>query len=222
MVDSYENKKIMISPSILNVPLEKVSEKLKKVCNDIEYVHIDVMDGKFVTNYTDGVEMFKTAMAVCDKPLDVHLMVANPDVEIEKYKGAEIITVHLEAFHFENGEEEFLKIARKIRNIDAKVGISIKPNTKVSELINFLDKVDLILVMTVEPGYGGQMLISETLGKVTELRNLGFTKLIEVDGGINTENANFVRNYDIDIIVAGTAIFGADDENEAIKKIKGI
>ena len=222
MVKSCENKKIMISPSILNVPLEKVSEKLKKVRNDIEYVHIDVMDGKFVTNCTDGVGMFEAAKAVSDRPLDVHLMVAEPENEIEKYKGAEFITIHLEALEGKNREEEFLKVAEKIRNLDAKVGISIKPNTKVSELTNLLKEVDLILIMTVEPGYGGQKLIAEALEKVTELRNLGFEKLVEVDGGINIENASYVRNYDIDIIVAGTAVFGAKDENEAIKRIKGI
>lgn len=222
MVKSCENKKIMISPSILNVPLEKVSEKLKKVRNDIEYVHIDVMDGKFVTNCTDGVGMFEAAKAVSDRPLDVHLMVAEPENEIEKYKGAEFITIHLEAFEGKNREEKFLKVAEKIRNLDAKVGISIKPNTKVSELTNLLKEVDLILIMTVEPGYGGQKLIAEALEKVTELRNLGFEKLVEVDGGINIENASYVRNYDIDIIVAGTAVFGAENENEAIRKIKGI
>lgn len=216
------DKKIKISPSILNVPLENVESKLKKVEENIDYVHIDVMDGKFVTNCTDGVGMFKAALGSCNKPLDVHLMVENPNIEIEKYKGAEIITIHLEALSVQNREEDFSKVAKRIKELGAKVGLSIKPNTKVSELTNLLDKVDLLLVMAVEPGYGGQKLISDTLEKVTELRRLGFTKLIEVDGGINAENASFVRNYDIDIIVAGTAVFGVEDENEAIKKIKGL
>ena len=106
--------------------------------------------------------------------------------------------------------------------MNAKVGISIKPNTSVDILKNILDKIDMVLVMTVEPGYGGQKLLVETLEKVSELRKMGFDKLIEVDGGIKIENAELVRSYGVDIIVAGTAVFGAENPRKAIRKIKGI
>lgn len=222
MVKEKNKKNILISPSILDVPLEEVENKLKKVQKNIEYVHIDVMDGIFVDNHTDGVRMFEAAKNACDVPLDVHLMVADLENEIEKYIGAEIITIHIEALKSEGREEEFLKIAQKIRNIGAKVGVSVRPNTKVSELTNLLEKIDLVLIMTVEPGYGRQELIVETLDKVSELRKIGFEKIIEVDGGINLKNISLVKQYDIDMIVAGTAVFGATDENEAINTIKRI
>lgn len=208
---------IKISPSILSVPIELVPEKIKKVEKNIDYIHIDVMDGKFVSNKTSGVEMFNTAKIASDKPLDVHLMVENPINEIEKYEGAEIITFHIEAV---NSEEEVLEIIEKIHSIGAKVGISIRPNTKVENLEKYFEKIELVLVMTVEPGYGGQKLISETLEKISTLRNFGFKGLIEVDGGVTVDNSSLVKEYDVDIIVAGTAVFSALDENEAILKLK--
>lgn len=216
------SKKIKISPSILSLTLNEVPDRLKKIENNIDYIHIDVMDGKFVANCTDGVDMFQVAQKASNKPLDVHLMVENPMEEVLKYNGADIITFHIEAVMNENIEnvEAVKNIINKIKSMGAKVGISVKPNTSVSTLINYFDRIDLILVMTVEPGYGGQKLIQGTLSKVKELRDLGFNKLIEVDGGITTENASEVRKEDVDIIVAGTAIFGAEDEKEAIMKIK--
>lgn len=212
-----EKIKIKISPSILSLDLSEVADRLKKIEDNIDYIHIDVMDGKFVTNSTNGVEMFEGAKKASRKPLDVHLMVENPLEEITRYQGAEIITFHIEAV---KDDDEALELIKRIRELGAKVGISIKPNTSVSCLTKFFDMIDLILVMTVEPGYGGQKLIVETLNKVTELRDNGFDKLIEVDGGINLENSDEVKKTDIDIIVAGTAVFSAKDENEAIEKIK--
>ncbi|MBO5142351.1 MAG: ribulose-phosphate 3-epimerase [Clostridia bacterium] len=208
---------VKISPSILSVPIELVPEKINKVEKNIDYIHIDVMDGKFVSNKTNGIEMFLAGKKSSDKPLDVHLMVENPIKEIEKYKGAEIITFHIEAV---KSEEEVLEIIEKIHSLGAKAGISIKPNTDVKSIKRYLDEIELVLVMSVEPGYGGQKLIPETLEKISLLRNAGFEGLIEVDGGINLDNCKVVKEYDIDIIVAGTAIFSALDENEAILKIK--
>lgn len=219
MVDGVNNRKIQISPSILSLKLEDIASKLAKIEEDIEYIHIDVMDGKFVTNCTDGIGMFNKAKEGSNKPLDVHLMVENPLEEVSKYEGAEIITFHIEAV---NSYEEALKVIEKIKSLNAKVGISVRPNTAVSVLTDVLDKIDLVLVMSVEPGYGGQKLITETIDKIDELRKLGFNKLIEIDGGVTVENSQKIRETSIDLIVAGTAIFGANDEIEAIRKIKGI
>ena len=212
-----QNRKIRISPSILSLPINEISERIKKVEDNIDYIHIDVMDGKFVTNITNGVEMFNEAKKASNKPLDVHLMVENPIEEMKKYKGADIITFHIEAVE----ATQTLNVIEAVKMQGAKVGISIKPNTSVKSLINILDKIDLVLIMTVEPGYGGQELIKEALLKVSELRNLGYEKIIDVDGGINLENAPEVRITGVDIIVAGTAIFSAENENIAINKIRG-
>lgn len=218
MVENFE-KKVSISPSTLSLTLEELPSKIKEIEDLIEYIHIDVMDGMFVPNQTNGLEMFKTAKEVSNKPLDVHLMVEKPLEEIKKYEGAKIITFHLESFE---NQEEVLEAIDVIKKINAKVGISIKPNTSVDVLKDILDKIDMVLVMTVEPGYGGQKLLVETLEKVKKLREMGFYKLIEVDGGIKVENAELVRSYGVDIIVAGTAVFGAENPREAIRKIKGI
>lgn len=212
-----KRKKIKISPSILSLGLNEIANRIKKIEDNIDYIHIDVMDGKFVSNLTNGVEMFNEAKKASNKPLDVHLMVENPINEIEKYKGAEIITFHIEAV---KNDLQALEVIKRIRELGAKVGISIRPTTAVSSLTKFLDMIDLVLVMTVEPGYGGQKLIVETLNKVTGLRKNGFNKLIEVDGGVTVENAEEVKKTDVDIIVAGTAIFVADNENEVIELIR--
>ena len=160
--------------------------------------------------------MFNIAKQATKVPLDVHLMVENPIKEIEKYKGAVIITFHVESVN----ESEILKVVKAVRNIGAKVGISVKPNTSISILTNLLTEVDLVLIMTVEPGYGGQKLIDETLDKIDELRALGYNGLVEVDGGVTIENSKEIIEKDVDIIVAGTAIFSANNEIEAIKKMK--
>ena len=219
MVDLLEKHEVKISPSILSLKFEDVPDKIAKIEEHIEYIHIDVMDGKFVSNCTDGIEMFDKAKETSNKPLDVHLMVENPIEEVVKYEGAEIITFHIEAV---NSYEEALKVIEKIKSLNAKVGVSVKPNTPVNVLEGLLDKIDLVLVMSVEPGYGGQKLIPETIDKIEELRKMGFDKLIEIDGGVTLENSKKIRETSIDIIVAGTAIFGAEDEIEAINKIKGI
>lgn len=218
MVENFE-RKVSISPSTLSLTLDELTIKIKEIEDLIEYIHIDVMDGKFVSNKTNGVEMFKVAKENSNKQLDVHLMVEKPLEEIEKYNGAEIITFHVEVFE---NQADVLKAFKMIRNMNAKVGISIKPNTSVDILKDILDEIDMILVMTVEPGLGGQKLLVETLDKVIQLRRIGFDKLIEVDGGIKIENASIVRNAGVDIIVAGTAVFSAENPREVIRKIKGI
>lgn len=216
MVKDFQ--KIKISPSILSLPLEKISENLQEIQEEIDFVHIDVMDGKFVTNETNGLEMFHIAKKSCNLPMDVHLMVENPMAVVSDYLGADIITFHREAVET---IEEAKQVLKKIKSLGAKAGISIKPNTSVTTLNGLLEAVDLILIMTVEPGYGGQKWIPETLLKIEKLRNIGFTKWIEVDGGIHTENAKLVKEKGADILVAGTAIFSASDKQKVIEELKG-
>ena len=212
------SKKIKISPSVLSLPLASIPEELHEIQDVIDFVHIDVMDGKFVTNITDGIGMFQMVKENCDLPLDVHLMVDNPINEIPKYCGATMITFHREAVET---LEEAKQLIHEIKQLNAKAGISIKPNTPVAMIQELIKEVDLILIMTVEPGYGGQKLIRETLNKIKDLRNIGFMKWIEVDGGIHTENANLVREMGADILVSGTAIFSAKDKKRTIEELKG-
>jgi len=211
-------KDFKISPSILSLSLDEISDNIKRIENEIDFIHIDVMDGKFVLNQTDGVEMFEIAKKASKKPLDVHLMVENPAQEIKKYEGAKIITFHIEAV---KNKVEALEIINTIKKMSAQVGVSIKPSTSVDILKDILEEIELVLIMSVEPGYGGQKLIPETLSKIEKLREMGFNKLIEVDGGITLENAEIVRNTGVDIIVAGTAIFSSADKIQAIQIIKG-
>lgn len=212
------SKKIKISPSVLSLSLASIPKELQEIQDVIDFVHIDVMDGKFVTNITDGIGMFQMVKKNCNLPLDVHLMVENPINEISKYYGATMITFHREAV---KTLEEAKQLIQEIRKLNAKVGISIKPSTSVAMIQELIEEVDLILIMTVEPGYGGQKLIRGTLNKIKDLRNIGFTKWIEVDGGIHTENANLVREMGADILVSGTAIFSAKDKKRTIEELKG-
>ena len=217
--------KVMLSPSILNVDKFKLHSYLSEIDSYTSYIHIDVMDGIFVPNKTDGIAMYKEVKRIEKKPLDVHLMVVDPIDEIDNYKDAGIITFHVETIINPSNMRinllEFDKIVKKIKSYGAKVGIAIKPRTTISLLINLLDKVDNILVMTVEPGYGGQKLIPSTLDKINSLRKMGYKGIIEVDGGITTENAKEVIDRGANLIVAGTAIFGATDIKEAASKIVG-
>lgn len=213
-------KEAKIAVSVLNIPIKEIPNAINEMAEEIDLIHIDVMDGKFVTNCTNGVEMFKMAQNSNVKiPIDVHLMIENPDAALPDYKGADIITFHIEAV---KSEKEAKNLINKIKNIGAKVGVSIKPNTTADTLKSLLPYIDVILLMTVEPGYGGQKLLFEPLEKIGELRKMGFEKIIEVDGGISLENSDIVRKMGADILVAGTAVFSSKDKLEAIKRLKGI
>ena len=217
---------VEVSTSILNV---KKEESIKTFYNlevaKTDYFHIDVMDGKFVENNTDDLmleycEYLKTITTV---PLDVHLMVEDVESYIEKYAIFEpnIITIHLEAT---KNFDELQKSIQLIKQNNCKVGISVKPNTKIEELYSVLPLIHMVLVMTVEPGKGGQALIPETIEKIKNLKeyvnknNLEID--IEADGGINLENVDKIKNAGCDIVVAGTAIIESKDYKESIQKIK--
>lgn len=208
---------VKIAPSILAADFENLEQEIKSVEDaGADYIHIDVMDGDFVTNKTLGLEMLKRSNQATDLILDTHLMVENPIDWIDDFSKSDIITFHLEAVD----EETANKIIDELHEREIKAGISIKPDTPVEEIIPYIEKIDMVLVMTVEPGKGGQKLIPECLEKVRVLREISPDIDIEVDGGINLETITEVKSAGANVIVAGTAIFGAENRKYVIEKLK--
>ena len=210
-------KKIQISPSILSADFSQLGVEIKRLEEGgADMIHVDVMDGHFVPNLTIGPPVIKALKKQCDLKFDVHLMISPVHKYIESYAdaGADIITIHPEAT--DNLEASILKI----RELNKKVGVSLNPESKIDLIINFLDKIDLILIMSVNPGFGGQKFMPEVLEKIRELKkiqnekNLDFD--IEIDGGINFENFEDAIDAGANILVSGTTIFKSN--NGDIKK----
>ena len=213
---------VKISPSVLSCDFKDFGNEIKKiVSNGAEYIHIDVMDGHFVPNISFGFPLVKAARESTDAVLDVHLMISDPEKYIERFadSGADIITFHYEAA--ENRGE----IIDKIHSFGKKAGISIKPATPPEVLKDLIKKVDLVLVMTVEPGFGGPKLIPECAEKVKVIKKMcvqaGCSPEIEVDGGITAENVNMLKENGANVIVAGSFVFKAENIKEAISQLKG-
>ncbi len=210
-------KKIQISPSILSADFSQLGVEIKRLEEGgADMIHVDVMDGHFVPNLTIGPPVIKALRKQCNLKFDVHLMISPVHKYIESYAdaGADIITIHPEAT--DNLEASILKILE----LDKKVGVSLNPESKIDLIINFLDKIDLILIMSVNPGFGGQKFMPEVLEKIKELKkiqkkkNLDFD--IEIDGGINFDNCKDAIDAGANIIVSGTTIFKSN--NGDIKK----
>ena len=212
---------IKISPSILSANFANLGEEVKFITKaGADYIHIDVMDGSFVPNITIGPDVVKSIRSYSDLPFDVHLMINNPDNHVENFAiaGADIITIHSEA------TTHLHRSVQKIKSLGKKAGVSIVPSTSENVLDYVLEDIDLILVMTVNPGFGGQKFISSQLKKIENIASK-ISKLnkkidLEVDGGINPETAKQVINCGANVLVAGSFIFGSENYSEAIKKLR--
>ena len=211
-----------IAPSILAADFSRLGEDVKDVCTrGIDYLHVDIMDGAFVPNISFGPDVMKSMNSIATVPYDVHLMIEKPDRYIEKFitDNTEFITVHYEAC------DDLAATIKHIKEAGAKAGISIKPGTAPEVLDDFLADIDLILVMSVEPGFGGQKFMDSCLPKIEYYKNkkeqCGYDYVIEVDGGVGSANAHLVRDAGIDIIVAGSAVFKAADRTAEVAAIKG-
>ncbi len=208
----------IISPSILSADFANLERDIKLIeKGGADWVHIDVMDGHFVPNITIGVPVVKSLKKITNLPLDVHLMIENPDKYIEPFAkaGADILT-----FHYETGVN-IEKTITDIKSYGAKAGISIKPKTQPEVLLPFLDKIDMVLVMTVEPGFGGQEFINDCAEKIKFIKeNSKRDLIIQVDGGINDKTAQICKSYGANSLVAGSYIYKSPDITEAIKSLK--
>ncbi len=210
-----------VSPSLLSADFAHLAEELEFInSSEADMLHLDVMDGVFVPNISFGFPVIKYVKKHCLKPLDVHLMIVEPQKFVTEVRncGAEIMTVHYEACIHLN------RVVQQIHDMGMKAGVSINPATPVCMLKDILSEVDLVLLMSVNPGFGGQKFISGTLEKVKELRQLiaatGSGAIIEVDGGVNAEVGVMLADAGADMVVAGSYVFNSEDRNEAIASLK--
>jgi len=210
-------KKIKISPSILSADFNQLGNEIKRLEEGgADLIHVDVMDGHFVPNLTIGPPVIKALKKNCSIQFDVHLMISPVHKYIEAYSdaGADIITIHPEA------TEDLSASISKIKELKKKVGVSLNPETKVSVIEDYLNQIDLVLIMSVNPGFGGQKFMPEVLDKIKELKNIQKDKNIdfdiEIDGGINFENSKIAIEAGANILVSGTTIFKSN--NGDIKK----
>ena len=216
-------KKIKISPSILSADFSNLRNEIKRLqTGGADLIHVDVMDGHFVPNLTIGPPVIRALRKYTKVPFDVHLMISPVHKYIEDYAqaGADIITIHPEAT---KNLRDSIKLIKKLKK---KVGLSLNPNTKINVIKKYLKSIDLVLIMSVYPGFGGQKFIVKTLEKIKELSNIKKQKRlkfdIEVDGGINFENAKDVIKAGANVLVSGTTIFKNNNGNikQNIKKLK--
>ncbi|MTI47718.1 MAG: ribulose-phosphate 3-epimerase [Firmicutes bacterium] len=214
---------IKVAPSVLSADFSKLEEELKKIeGGGADMVHLDIMDGHFVPNITFGAPVIKKLRKVTDVPFDVHLMIEKPERYIEDFvdAGADIITVHQEA------SVHLHRTIQQIKSYGIKAAVALNPSTPLGEIEYVLDQLDMVLIMTVNPGFGGQSLIDSMENKVRKLKKMidkkGLNIDIQVDGGIKLDNLKEVVDWGANVIVAGSAIFGSEDATEATRRFKTV
>ena len=211
----------LVAPSLLAADFGNLAKDIKIVnesCAD--WIHLDIMDGVFVPNISFGFPVIEYVKRVAEKPLDVHLMIVEPDRYLARFReaGADILTIQYEAcIHLQ-------RTVTSIRELGMKAGVALNPHSPVSLLKNTLPYIDMVLIMTVNPGFGGQTFIAESYNKIRELRDMidekGYDVLIQVDGGIDTTNAEELTSAGVNVLVAGNSVFSSDDPAETIRRLK--
>ena len=222
MPNLNDKKQVKIAPSILSADFSKMGEEVRSLEESgADLVHCDVMDGVFVPNITFGMKMVEDIRKVTSLPLDCHLMIVNPEKYVQGFAkaGADIITVHYEAC-----KDNLANVLKQIKDAGVKCGAVINPDTPVSAIADVIPLCDMVLVMSVFPGFGGQKFISSVVDKVREIRaiadGLGQDLDIQIDGGISAENAALVREAGANVLVAGSAVFKAENRADMIAKLK--
>lgn len=213
----------LLAPSLLAANFLQLSTDIEMINNSAaDWFHVDVMDGHFVPNISFGFSIISQIKSIARKPLDVHLMIANPDNYIEAFKksGADHLTVHYETC------AHLHRTLQSIKENGMKAGVVINPHNPVELLTDIVAEVDIVLIMSVNPGFGGQKFIESSMSRISRLKDLLIQKnskaLIEIDGGVDTSNAAMLAEAGVDVLVAGSAVFGSTDPAATIKKLKGI
>ena len=215
-----KTSEIYLNPSVLNTNWDDLPNIISGIKADCDYIHLDVMDNKFVPNQTFSFDRAKEIIANSVMPVDAHLMISDPDLMAPKYAaaGAASVTVHIEAV------KNLSKTINEIRINGAKVGVALKPKTQLADVLPYLPDLDLLLIMTVEPGFGGQKFMMDQVSKISqakkELDQLNLKVLLQVDGGVSKETIQIARNAGANCFVAGNAVFKSENPNQMLQELR--
>ena len=216
-----QQRKPIIAPSILAADYARLGEEIAAV-PDADWIHVDIMDGHFVPNLSFGYDVTRAVHRVTDKPLDVHLMIENPEKWVDHYidAGAACVIFHVEA------TDKHVELAQPIRSKGVRAGFSLRPGTPIEDYLDDLEHFDEVIVMSVEPGFGGQSFMPDQLDKVRTLRRViderGLDIIIEIDGGISATTIEQAAEAGVDAFVAGSAVFGAGEPNAAVQELRAL